>query len=116
MKALNKKRSARGEPALEFGIGLHFGVVMYGNIGVPERLEFTVVGTAANEAARIESLCKRLRVPIVVSAEVARHVPERLTSLGRHELRGVRTEAEVFTLAELHAGSHRPDPPRRDAP
>ena len=42
MKALNERRSARGEPTLEFGIGLHFGVVMYGNIGVPERLEGSV--------------------------------------------------------------------------
>ena len=116
MKALREGRSARGEPTLEFGIGLHFGVVMYGNIGVPERLEFTVIGAAANEAARIESLCKRLRVPLVISAEVARHVPERLISLGRHELRGARTEAEVFTLAELLAWSHRPDARRRDAP
>ena len=100
----------------EFGIGLHFGVVMYGNIGVPERLEFTVIGAAANEAARIESLCKCLRVPLVISAEVARHVPERLISLGRHELRGDRTEAELFTLAALLARSHRPHAHRRDAP
>ena len=42
-------------------------------------------------------------LPLVISAEVARHVPERLLSLGRHELRGARTEAEVFTLAELLA-------------
>ena len=116
MKALNERRSARGEPTLEFGIGPHFGVVMYGNIGVPERLEFTVIGAAANEAARIESLCKCLRVPLVISAEVARHVPERLISLGRHELRGARSEAEIFTLAALLARSHRPHARRRDAP
>ena len=116
MKALNEGRSARGEPTLEFGIGLHFGVVMYGNIGVPERLEFTVIGAATTEALRIESLCKRLRVPLAISADVARHVPERLISLGRHELRSARTEAEVFTLAELLAWSHRPDVRRRGAP
>ena len=116
MKALNEGRSARGEPTLEFGIGLHFGVVMYGNIGVPERLEFTVIGAATTEALRIESLCKRLRVPLAISADVARHVPERLISLGRYELRSARTEAEVFTLAELLAWSHRPDVRRRGAP
>ena len=52
----------------------------------------------------------------MISAEVARHVPERLISLGRHELCGARTEAETFTLAELLAWSHRPHARRRDAP
>ena len=65
---------------------------------------------------RIESLCKCLRVPLVISAEVARHVPERLISLGRHELRGACTEAKIFTLAALLARSHRPHARRRDAP
>ncbi len=47
-------------PPLKYGIGLHLGDVTYGNIGIPERLEFTVIGSAANEAARIESMTKEL--------------------------------------------------------
>jgi class 3 adenylate cyclase len=42
--------------------------VLYGNIGTPSRLEFTVIGAAANEAARIESLCKTLECALLVSA------------------------------------------------
>ena len=94
MKEFN---SSRGTP-LRFGIGLHLGLVLYGNIGTPTRIEFTVIGAAANEAARIEGLCKTLNVEMTVSENVARHLPGRLRSLGRHELRGVGHPVEVFTL------------------
>jgi adenylate cyclase len=101
MDALNEDRMSRGEIALRFGIGLHIGAVMYGNIGVDQRLEFTVIGAAANEAARLESMCKTLERPLVLSAELARLVEEPLLSLGVHVLRGVREPHEVLTLANL---------------
>jgi len=93
MHAANARRSR----ALDFGIGLHLGEVLYGNIGTPTRIEFTVIGAAANEAARIESLCKVLGVPLVLSHPVAEHVPE-CRSLGAHRLRGVGAPIELFTL------------------
>jgi len=93
MAAFNAKR----ERPLGFGIGLHIGHVLYGNIGTPTRIEFTVIGAAANEAARIEGFCKTLEVPLVYSEPVARHVPQSV-SLGRHRLRGVEEPVELFTL------------------
>jgi len=93
MAALNAGR----ERPLGFGIGLHLGHVLYGNVGTPTRIEFTVVGAAANEAARIESLCKTLDVPLLISEPVARHVPG-CRSLGHHRLRGVGDPIELFTL------------------
>ena len=78
-------------------LGLHLGDVLYGNIGTPSRIEFTVVGAAANEAARIEGLCKTLGVPLLVSEQVARHL-QGLRSLGRRTLRGVSEPSEIFTL------------------
>ncbi len=101
MSAYNMERHTQGEPPLRFGIGLHIGNVTYGNIGVEERLEFTVIGPAANEAARLEGMCKTLDRPLVISAELARWVREPLVSLGVHVLRGVREPQEVLTLAEL---------------
>ena len=98
MASFNAKR----ERPLRFGIGLHLGHVVYGNIGTPTRIEFTVIGAAANEAARIEGLCKRFNVPLVYSETVARHVPGSI-SLGSHELRGVGEPMEVFTLPALRA-------------
>jgi adenylate cyclase len=93
MAKLNATRAA----PLRFGIGLHLGLVLYGNIGTPTRIEFTVIGAAANEAARIEGLCKTLNVELAVSEQVARHLSAPLRSLGHHQLRGVGAPVEVFT-------------------
>src|SRR6266581_302296 len=81
-----------------FGIGLHLGDVTYGNIGVRERLEFTVIGASANEAARVESMSKTLKQPVVISAAFARTYPGKLVPLGRHALKDVAGEQELFTL------------------
>ena len=94
MDKLNKNRPR----PLRFGIGLHLGELTYGNIGTPTRIEFTVVGAAANEAARIESLCKHLQVDLLVSDRVARALPGKWRSLGEHTLRGVGDKMELFTL------------------
>jgi len=95
MDKLNKKRHS----PLRFGIGLHLGELTYGNVGTPSRIEFTVVGAAANEAARIESLCKQLGVDLLVSERVARALPGAWKSLGSHTLRGVGDKMELFTLS-----------------
>ena len=94
MRTLNEKRT----PPLRFGIGLHLGDVMYGNIGTPSRIEFTVIGAAANEAARIEAKCKELGADLIVSAPVARLIGGGLRSLGSHRLRGVGAPVELFTV------------------
>ena len=94
LEKLNKNR----ERPLRCGIGLHLGELTYGNIGTPTRIEFTVVGAAANEAARIEGLCKVLGADLLVSERVARQLPEAWRSLGSHTLRGVGDKMELFTL------------------
>jgi adenylate cyclase len=99
MAALEKANAARARP-LRFGIGLHLGDVLYGNVGTPARIEFTVIGAAANEAARIEALCKDLDSPLVLSETVAGHLSAPLRSLGRHRLRGVGESVELFTLGK----------------
>ena len=98
MAAFNATR----ELPLHFGIGLHLGHVLYGNVGTPTRIEFTVVGAAANEAARIEGLCKSLGVSVLLSEPVARHVPG-CRSLGSHRLRGVGEPLELFTLTAIRS-------------
>ena len=98
IEVVNGERTARGEPRLEFGTGLHRGNITYGNIGTEMRLDFTVIGPAVNEAARIEDLCKALGVPVLASSAFADGVKGDLKSLGVHELRGVESRQEIFTL------------------
>lgn len=100
MAKLNQTRAQRGERPLGFGLALHMGDVTYGNIGVAERLEFTVIGAAANEATRLEGLCKPLNRSVLISGEFKRCFPGELISLGLHALRGVRSSQEVFVLPE----------------
>lgn len=96
--AINRERASAGQQVLAFGTGLHIGNIMYGNIGTAGRLDFTVVGPAVNEAARIEDLCKRLNQPVLASSAFADRVSAGLRSLGRHKLRGVRKQNEIFAL------------------
>ena len=85
-------------PPLKYGIGLHLGDVTYGNIGIPERLEFTVIGSAANEAARIESMTKELNETVLISSSFADNYPGKLKSLGHHALKGLDGEHELFSM------------------
>ena len=99
--ALNDERRAAGQPAMELDIALHLGDVLYGNVGAADRLDFTVIGPAVNEASRIETLCAKLGHNVLISevfAAAAASCAERLESVGRHQLRGVRGAQELFTL------------------
>ena len=98
--ALNEARAERGEAPLEFGLALHVGDVMYGNLGVPQRMQFTVIGAAANKAARLASLCRELGQWVLVSADFPSCFPDQMISLGLHTLRGVEAPQEIFTLIE----------------
>jgi adenylate cyclase len=98
IKSTNQMHPERAP--LRYGIGLHLGTVTYGNIGVPERLEFTVIGAAANEAARIESMTKELRKPVLTSAAFAAAYQGALISLSKHPLKGLDGEHELFTLPD----------------
>lgn len=102
MDLLAAARTEQGKPTPGLDIALHVGTVQYGNVGTDTRLDFTVIGPAVNEAARIEVLCKDLGQPLLMSAAFADSATSsraHLVSLGRHRLRGVREETELFGLA-----------------
>lgn len=95
---LNQRREAKGLEPLGFGLGLHVGDVKYGNIGVPERLQFDVIGAAVNEVVRLEGLTKSLGRHVLATAEFAQCLPVAWDSLGQHRLRGVGSLREIFAL------------------
>jgi adenylate cyclase len=101
VEALNVRRLAEGLPATDMYLGLHLGVVFYGNIGSQERLDFTVVGPAVNEVSRIAAMCRSVDQPILISENFAQSFAgERrpFVSVGRYALRGVGKPQELFTL------------------
>ena len=93
------KREGSGKArAIEFGIGVHFGDVVFGNAGTPERLKFGVLGRAVNEVARTADMAKSLKRPVVVSDEVARRSSHALADLGLHELRGIPQARRLWAM------------------
>jgi adenylate cyclase len=99
--ALNERRQAAGLPITDTHLALHVGELLYGNLGSPRRLDFTVLGSAVNEAARIESLCASLEQTVIVSwafAEAAGEARSLLVSLGRYAMKGIARPQELFTL------------------
>jgi adenylate cyclase len=104
--ALNRRRAQGGLPVTDMYLGLHVGEVLYGNVGSIERLDFTVVGPAVNEASRIAAMCRSVEQPMLVSEAFANvdGMRGRLVSVGRYALRGVAKPQELFTLDSARAG------------
>jgi adenylate cyclase len=91
-----------GAGLVRFGLALHHGDVLYGNIGGEQRLDFTCIGPAVNLAARLEKLAGELGRAVVTSDEFARHCPGALVPLGAFALRGFEAMQEVHGLADEH--------------
>ena len=87
-------------PGLRFGLALHIGDVLYGNIGSGNRLDFTCIGPAVNCAARIEKLTSQLGRAILASGEFARHCAGEFTPLGEFQLAGFSAPQLVFGMAD----------------
>ena len=105
---LNKRRARDSLPTTDVYVGLHTGEVFYGNIGSNERLDFTVVGPAVNEVARIAAMCRSAERNVLLSQALAdamaRSERGRLVSVGRYALRGVERPQELFTLDPFWTG------------
>jgi adenylate cyclase len=109
IKTVNERRAASSQPVTSVYLGLHIGEVFYGNIGSEDRLDFTVVGPAVNEASRIAAMCRSVDRGVVFSSEFAAATPEpertKLVSLGRYALRGIGRAEELFTLDPALSGT-----------
>ena len=95
---LNESRASQGDETLAMGIGLDVGPVTYGNIGSPDRLDFTVLGSSVNIASRVQDLCKVLGETVLATAQVAACSPDQFVSQDKHSVRGVSTPLEIFAL------------------
>jgi adenylate cyclase len=104
VETVNPERMAAGKLVMNMDVALHLGDVYWGNVGSEERLDFTIIGPAVNEAARIEALCAQHERKLLVSetfAKAATRSADRLVSIGRFALRGVRSAQSIYTLEDL---------------
>jgi adenylate cyclase len=97
MAKLNGERRATGQVEIGYGIGLHIGNVMFGNVGLIDRMTFSVFGAAANEVQRLEALTKKYPVQIVASDAFVNYCDADWTLLGAETLRGVARSMNMFT-------------------
>ncbi|WP_280710453.1 adenylate/guanylate cyclase domain-containing protein [Bradyrhizobium sp. BR13661] len=100
MAALNQRNNGTGRAPLNYGIGVHVGDVMYGNIGSSSRLDFTVIGPAVNMASRMEALTKQIGKPVLLSRDFAELVDKEfeLERVGKHAVRGFSEPIELFAF------------------
>ncbi|MBV8511541.1 MAG: adenylate/guanylate cyclase domain-containing protein [Xanthobacteraceae bacterium] len=98
MVVLNEKNGDTGRAPLNYGVGVHVGDVMYGNIGSRTRLDFTVIGPAVNMASRLEALTKQLGRTVLLSRSFADLVASDfdLERLGEYPIRGFSDPIELF--------------------
>jgi adenylate cyclase len=100
MASLDEARGRQGLPLLPFGVALHVGEMLWGNIGAADRLDFTAIGPAVNLVSRLEGLCRPLGRAVLVSGAFAAETETPLIPLGAHALHGIASPCAVFTVSE----------------
>ncbi|MDX8520186.1 adenylate/guanylate cyclase domain-containing protein [Mesorhizobium dulcispinae] len=97
MMDLNLRRKEKGLSDIKFGIGLHVGNVMFGNVGLTDRLTFSVFGAAVNEVQRLQILTKKYPHSVLASEHFASYCgANNWLTLGKEELPGIKQKLTVL--------------------
>lgn len=96
MALLNEDRRRRGLSEIGYGIGLHVGNVMFGNVGLNDRLTFSAFGSAVNEVQRLQTLTKKYPHSLIASEEFATYSGGGWITLGKEKLRGVKEKLTIL--------------------
>lgn len=86
--SVNNPPKAKGLPEMEFGIALHVGSVIYGNVGTKRRLDFTATGPAVDMVSRCEALTREAGVALIATRDFAAYCPDKAQPVGDFEIRG----------------------------
>jgi len=113
----NATRATRAMPQLSYGLALHVGDMMFGNIGTPQRLSFSVIGPSVNQVSRLEALTKEVGRPIVASRAFVDSCPGGgWDSMGKHKVQGIAEPIEVLAPKRVAEPQRRPEDARSKSP
>lgn len=105
-----RRKGTPGNAPLDFGIGLAIGDVMFGNIGVPQRLAFSGIGKVVNTVTRVEAATKSLGCPVLALGEFADVAPGDWVEVGEIGIADFDRSLPVFTPADLADREQAPSP------
>ncbi|PSL20450.1 adenylate/guanylate cyclase domain-containing protein [Shimia abyssi] len=94
----NQSATKENREQIDFVLSADFGRLTFGNIGSPDRLDYTVVGPPVNIASRLQGLCKTLGHKALFTSHVAEHAPQLGQSIGQHPIRCVHNPIELFQI------------------
>lgn len=104
LEDLNETWRAKGEPVMDIGVGINSGPVLVGNVGSPERMDYTIIGEDVNLASRLESMNKEYKTRIIISDRTVEHIKNReivgLRPLGEANVRGMVVPVGIYTVDE----------------
>ena len=97
---LNNKRVKEGLPSISIGIGINTGSVMLGTLGVPDRMEGSVISDTVNLSARLEELTKFYKVPLIISSETEETLPKVISrrEIDEIEVKGKINKVRIFEV------------------
>ena len=100
LETLNKKRVKDSLPNISIGIGINTGSVMLGTLGVPDRMEGSVISDTVNLSARLEELTKYYKVPLIISSETEKMLPKSITrrEIDEIEVKGKTNRVRIFEV------------------
>ncbi|WP_274626728.1 adenylate/guanylate cyclase domain-containing protein [Arvimicrobium flavum] len=96
MADLNRAREQKGLGKIAYGIGLHVGNVMFGNVGLTDRLTFSTFGSAVNEVQRLQNLTKKYHHEIIASSDFAGYCGGNWLEIGKEQLAGAKQKLIIM--------------------
>ena len=102
MQDLNRDRAQRSLNPVRYGIGLHMGNVMFGNVGLQDRLTFSAFGASVNEVHRLQGLTKKYQKPVLASGAFVNYCGGSWLTVGEEQLRGVKTKVKILEPTAEH--------------
>lgn len=115
MARMNARRAEVQLAPVRFGLGLHVGNVMFGNVGLKSRLTFSAFGAAVNEVQRIETLTKKYRTPVVASKAFVSYSGGEWDLQGVEALRGTKAKVALYAPTAENLTCSEADVAREDA-